>query len=205
MYEDVTGRIRGRLLTEPMPLEQASPLNPDWVPDVAFNDPPVPAAVLIALVHRQAGLTVLYTERTAHLRAHSGQVAFPGGKLDPDDRDVATAALREAAEEVALDPGDAEVLGYMPPVHTGTNYIITPVVASVDPRKPFVPNPAEVDEIFEVPMALIADVQSYGEKSAILRGRRRTTWQIDFGGHVIWGITAHLTRRFRAMALAEAA
>ena len=99
-------------------------LVPDWTPDVPHERPPVPAAVLIALVDREDGLSVLYTERSPALRSHSGQVAFPGGKIDPTDFDAAAAALREANEEVGLAPQDARVLGYMPQYFTGTNYLI---------------------------------------------------------------------------------
>lgn len=193
--------IAARLLTEPEPVPPAETLRPDWVPDTPLMRPPVPAAVLIALVEREDGLSVLYTERSPDLRAHSGQVAFPGGKIDPDDGDAGTAALREAAEEVALDSSDAEVVGYMPHYFTGTNYLITPVVALVHPRAPFVPNPAEVREVFEVPLSVVTDKASYG-RFRVRRGDRvHATWQLAFDGHLIWGITANLTRRFRDVAL----
>ncbi len=132
-------RISGRLLAEPQPLGMASDLAPDWVPDIPPGRPPVEAAVLIALVRRAEGLSVLYTERSPDLRSHSGQIAFPGGKVDPTDRDVADAALREAWEEVSLERADARVLGYLPLYYTGTNYLITPVVAVVEPSGPFIP------------------------------------------------------------------
>ena len=112
------------------------------MPERPFDRPPVAAAVLIALVRRPAGLTVLYTERSPDLRSHSGQIAFPGGKIDPTDADAADAALREAWEEVDLERADARVLGFMPTYYTGTNYLITPVVAMVEPSRPFIPNPS---------------------------------------------------------------
>jgi 8-oxo-dGTP pyrophosphatase MutT (NUDIX family) len=193
-------RISERLLRSPEPIEDETIL-PDWVPDDPFEGPPVPAAVLIALVRRPDGLNVLYTERSAALRAHSGQISFPGGRMEPEDKGPANAALREAAEEVALDPAEAVVLGFMPRYFTGTNYLITPVVAVVEPSEPFVPNPAEVSSVFEVPLSWLADERSY----QIFRIRRgdveHTTWQIDHSGIRIWGITANLTRRFRDLAL----
>jgi len=196
----LVGRIRQRLIAaEPSP---APGLGPDWVPDVPFDRPPVPAAVLIALVERQDSLSVLYTERSPSLRAHSGQIAFPGGKIDPTDRDAADAALREASEEVGLRRDDAEVLGYLPVYQTGTNYLITPVVARVSPREPFSPNPAEVRSVFEVPLEYLMTPGSYLEQRISRNGRDHSSWRIDHSGLVIWGITANLTRIFHDLALA---
>lgn len=194
-------RIKNRLLSEPASLDDAHLLTPDWLPDVPFNDPPVPAAVLIAIVMRSGGPTVLYTERSNNLRKHSGQVAFPGGRIDDTDETIAHAALREADEEVGLDPADVEIMGYMPPMFTGTNFLITPVVAVARPNNRFVANPAEVDAVFEVPLTLIADHANYGRFSVELHGETHWTWQLDHDGHQIWGITANLTHQFRELAL----
>ena len=164
---------------------------------------PVPAAVLIALIRRAEGLTVLYTERSEALRAHSGQIAFPGGKVDDTDTDVAAAALREASEEVALSPADVEIMGYLQPLYTGTNYLITPVVGVVTPRSPFVPNPEEVSGLFEVPLPVLADHTNYELMTVEFGRERHKTWKIPFQNKAIWGITAHLTRQFRQTALDE--
>lgn len=194
-------RISGRLLAEPQPLGMASDLAPDWVPDIPPGRPPVEAAVLIALVRRAEGLSVLYTERSPDLRSHSGQIAFPGGKVDPTDRDVADAALREAWEEVSLERADARVLGYLPLYYTGTNYLITPVVAVVEPSGPFIPNPGEVRSVFEVPLDYLMTAESYSTFHIRRNGREHSTWQIEHSGLVIWGITANLTRQFHDLAL----
>jgi 8-oxo-dGTP pyrophosphatase MutT (NUDIX family) len=177
------------------------PLTPDWLPDVPHARPPVPAAVLIALVEREDGVQILYTERAADLRHHSGQVAFPGGKLEAGDKSPAEAALREAVEEVGLRPGDAEVLGYLPTYYTGTNYLITPVVAAVRPGVPFVPDPREVSAMFEVPLSFLSRPEAYDTLHIDRLGVSHSTWQILFQGHTIWGITGNLTRRFFEIAL----
>ena len=188
----------------PPPLPAADTLVPDWTPQTPFSRPPVPAAVLIALIRRPEGHTVLYTERSPDLRSHSGQVAFPGGKVDAEDSNVAAAALREAFEEVGMAPDDATVIGFMPTYYTGTNYLITPVVATVEPSGPFVPNPGEVHSVFEVPLQRIMLPESYGEFRIKRDGREHRSWQIDHDGHRIWGITANLTRRFRDLVASEA-
>lgn len=197
----LTARISTRLLPNPEAPPADARIEPDWVPERPFDRPPVPAAVLIGLVPRPQGLTVLYTERSPLLRAHSGQVAFPGGKIDAGDAGPAEAAIREAAEEIAVPADAVRVLGFMPLYYTGTNYLITPVVAVVEPRGPFQPNPREVDAVFEVPLANLVREDSYGTFRIRRNGAEHTTWQIDHEGHRIWGITANLTRRFRDMTL----
>lgn len=203
--DNIIDLLTRRLLSDPPPLPAAHTLVPDWAPEKPFERPPVPAAVLIALVRRPEGITVLYTERSPDLRAHSGQVAFPGGKVDAADANVAAAALREAHEEVGMERGDARVLGYMPTYYTGTNYLITPVVAEVEPAGPFVPNPGEVHSVFEVPLRRILDPATFGEFRISRAGEEHRTWQIDHDGHRIWGITANLTRRFHDLLVSESA
>lgn len=201
--DDLIARIGGRLLRQPDVVVDEAVLVPDWPPEVPFGRPPVRAAVLVALVRRADRFSVLYTERSSALRNHSGQIAFPGGKIDPNDMDAADAALREAFEEVGLVRSEARVLGFMPQYFTGTNYLITPVVAVVEPAGAFVPNPGEVATVFEVPLDLLARLESYQTLRLKRAGRVHTSWQIGFEGHTIWGITANLTRQFYELALAE--
>jgi 8-oxo-dGTP pyrophosphatase MutT (NUDIX family) len=199
--DDLIGRIQSRLRRKPDAAPAEHEMKPDWRPDKPFDGPPTPAAVLIGLVQRPGGLSVLYTERSPELRSHSGQIAFPGGKIDPTDVDAADAALREAGEEVDLDRADARVLGFMPRYFTGSNYLITPVVALIDPSRPFVPNPAEVRSVFEVPLEWLMDGRNYGTYRIRRGGKEHTTWQITHEDFVIWGITANLTRRFHELVL----
>jgi 8-oxo-dGTP pyrophosphatase MutT (NUDIX family) len=201
--DDLIERIRLRLLPTPQAAEVTATLAPDWMPEGGLAGPPRDAAVLVALVRRGEELSVLYTERSPELRSHSGQIAFPGGKIDPEDGGPGDAALREAREEVGLDPADARLLGYMPAYFTGTNYLITPVVAEVTPRRDFVPNPGEVKTVFEVPLPLLMKEETFGTFRIRRKDKEHTSWQIEHQGLVIWGITANLTRRFYEMVLRQ--
>jgi 8-oxo-dGTP pyrophosphatase MutT (NUDIX family) len=201
--DELIARIRTRLLPSPQAAEEIATLAPDWTPPGGFNAPPRDAAVLIAIVRRGEDLSVLYTERSPDLRSHSGQIAFPGGKIDDTDSGPADAALREAWEEVALDREDAHVLGYMPAYFTGSNYMITPVVAEVRPHRAFVGNPGEVRSVFEVPLPRLMRDESFGTFTFERGELRGSTWQIDHEGLVIWGITANLTRRFYELVLKD--
>ena len=203
--DDLIERIRSRLLASPQAAEDIATLAPDWIPEGGFEGPPRDAAVLIAIVRRGEELSVLYTERSPQLRSHSGQVAFPGGKIDPGDTGPADAALREANEEVGLVREEARILGYLPAYFTGSNYLITPVVAEVRPSGAFVPNPGEVRTVFEVPLALISNEAGFGTFRIRRKDVEHTTWQIEHGGMMIWGITANVTRRFYELVLREEA
>ncbi len=196
-------KIKIRLLSKPQEINGFSHLVPDLYPVKLSTKPPVAAAVLIALVCHDDGYKILYTKRSNNLRSHSGQIAFPGGKIDASDKDAASAAVREANEEVAMRPQDVDVLGYLPTMFTGTNYLITPVVAVVDPSQPFIANPAEVDEVFQVPLSFLSQDKVYQSIKVWHANKHQPTWKIDYYGKVIWGITANLTRALKDMALRE--
>ena len=175
-----------------------------WEPELRreprFSDrPPTQAAVLLPLVLREE-LTVLLTERTTHLSTHSGQVAFPGGKRDPEDVDAVATALREAHEEVGLNAAYVQVLGCLPVYATGTGFQVTPVVALVDPAAPLRPNPYEVADIFEVPLRFVLDPAHHERHSYEWNGMQREWFAMPYQDgarqHYIWGATAGMLRNF---------
>jgi len=155
---------------------------------------PIRAAVLVALVQRPAGLTLLLTRRTAHLSSHAGQIAFPGGRSEDVDASPTMTALREAQEEVGLAPEHVEVIGSMPDYHTGTGYIVTPIVALVAPPFSLRADPAEVAEIFEVPLAFLMDGAHHQRLSAELPSGRRSFYAMPYEKFFIWGATAGMLR-----------
>lgn len=156
------------------------------------------AAVLIAVTDR-ARPGVLLTQRTTTLRNHAGQVAFPGGSLDPDDTDAVAAALREAQEEIALPPASVDIVSPLDRYHTVTGFAVVPVLGVVPPDLPLIPDPAEVDAIFEVPLDFLLDVANHQAASRWHEGRERRYYELHFAGRHIWGATAamiiNLTRR----------
>jgi 8-oxo-dGTP pyrophosphatase MutT (NUDIX family) len=156
------------------------------------------AAVLIAVTDRPEPGVIL-TQRTETLRRHAGQVAFPGGRIDPGDDGPVAAALREAEEEIALSPEAVTVIGPVDRYRTVTGYDVTPVLGVVAPDLPLVAAEAEVADVFEVPLAFLLDPANQRETSQLWQGRERHYYQIDWNGRRIWGATAamlvNLTRR----------
>lgn len=159
-----------------------------------------PASVLIPLVERGAGLRLILTRRAALLKHHPGQVAFPGGKQDPSDPSPLAAALREAREEIGLDPADVHILGPLAQHDTVTGFAIAPFVGLVDAGFRPVIDRSEVDEVFEVPLDFLLDPGNYQIHARIWNGRARRYYAIPYGPHYIWGATARILR-----ALAEQA
>ena len=166
-------------------------LNPhfrQWVLDNARTE----AAVLVPIVERPDQLHVILTRRMDHLTSHSGQIAFPGGKIDPDDEDAESAALREASEEISLPPDQVEIIARLPEYKTGSGYRIVPVIGLVDAAVKLRPNPAEVDYVFEVPLSYLMDPKNHRRGSRTFRGQERHYFEMPFGEHHIWGITANM-------------
>jgi 8-oxo-dGTP pyrophosphatase MutT (NUDIX family) len=176
----------------------------DWQPEVR-SEPrfvlrqPAQAAVLVPLVARPEP-TLLLTQRTSHLANHAGQIAFPGGKVDETDAGVVDAALREAEEEIGLTRNFVQVLGTLPVYTTGTAFVITPVVAWVQPGFTLSPNPGEVADVFEVPLSFILDPAHHRRHAFEFEGVRREwfsmPWQDGSTERYIWGATAGMLRNF---------
>lgn len=195
--------LRDRLIRDPSPAEKiAAPATSDDALDLVTG-PLRPAAVLVPIVHG-AEPGVLLTLRTSHLRAHAGQVAFPGGRIEPEDASVEAAALREAFEEVGLRAADVELAGRLPEYVTGTGYHITPVMALVPGGLALTPNPDEVEALFMLPLATLLDPAAPEQRTRQFRGRERRFWVWPHETHYIWGATAgilvHLAARLRAAA-----
>lgn len=176
---------------------------PFWLPETMAEHllrgagaPVSPASVLLPLVMRETGMTMLFTLRTAHLSNHGGQISFPGGRAERMDVSAIDTALRETQEEVGLDRRHVEVLGVLPEYLTGTGYQVTPVVALVHPPFQLHADPGEVAEIFEVPLAFLMNGQHHQRRSAEFpNGRgRRSFYAIPYERFFIWGATAGMLR-----------
>ena len=149
-----------------------------------------PAAVLVPIVDHPSGLTVIFTKRTTHLKAHSGQVSFPGGRAEPEDPTPEFTALREAQEEIGLALERVEVLARMPEYRTRTGFRVTPVVGLLTPPVALTPDPREVEEVFEVPLAFLLDPRNHERETRKLQGRTVGYYVMRYENRTIWGATA---------------
>ncbi|MDO8347820.1 MAG: CoA pyrophosphatase [Rugosibacter sp.] len=160
------------------------------VPPIAASLSCVPAAVLVPIILRETGATLLLTQRTAHLHDHAGQISFPGGRCEADDPTPEATALREAAEEVGLDPAQVEILGRLPEYRTVTGFAITPVVGLVTPPLNLKLDDFEVAEVFEPPLEFVLNRENHQRHSLEFQGELREFWAIPWQGYYIWGATA---------------
>ena len=158
-----------------------------------------PAAVLLLIVDHPGDPTVLLTQRTTHLSAHAGQIAFPGGSTDEGDMTPERTALREAEEEVGIPPERIALLGRLPEYRTVTGFAVTPVVGWAEPPLAYRPDPHEVADVFEVPLAFLLDPRNHRYESAFIRGRMRHYWAMPYGERFIWGATAGMLVTFQRL------
>ncbi|MDR7050792.1 8-oxo-dGTP pyrophosphatase MutT (NUDIX family) [Duganella sp. 3397] len=183
-------------------LRQRFAEQPEWSPEAAETSyavradgsPATAASVLIALVQRPEGLSLVLTQRNADLTDHPGQISFPGGRAEAYDASPVETALREAEEEISLDRTHVEVIGTLPDYYTGTGYRVTPVVALVTPPVTMQADPGEVEEIFEVPLAFLMDGLNHQRLSIELPSGRRSFYAMPYGTYYIWGATAGMLR-----------
>lgn len=154
------------------------------------------AAVLVPFIESETGLRLILTKRSSALKHHPGQIAFPGGKVDDSDADETAAALREAEEEIGLSRGNVEVLGRMPAHETVTGFLITPVFGRIRVAFDPVPEAGEVDEVFSVPFAHVADPGRFQIQSRFWRENRVSYYTVPYGPYYIWGATARILRAF---------
>jgi 8-oxo-dGTP pyrophosphatase MutT (NUDIX family) len=155
---------------------------------------PKPAAVLVPVVWHEDEPAVLFTERASSLRQHSGQIAFPGGRVDEADGSPLITAYREAEEEIGLNRSFVSPLGFLDPYLSSTNYLVIPVVGLVSPAYGLTLNPDEVADAFEVPLSFLMDPENHELHSREWKGRRRRYYAIPYGERYIWGVTAGIVR-----------
>lgn len=168
-------------------------LNPDFQASIAGLKLKE-AAVLVPVVDYGGDARVIFTQRTSTLRKHSGQISFPGGGIDEEDKSPEDAALRETEEEIGLDRSFVETVGRLPDYISGTGFRIKPVLSVVKPGFTLTLNPTEVDEVFEVPLSFLMDEANHSRGSRVFQGKERFFYEMPYGERYIWGITAGIVR-----------
>lgn len=156
------------------------------------------AAVLVPIVNRRDGPTVLLTRRTAHLSSHAGQISFPGGRREPSDPSPEATALRETEEEVGITGAHVEIVGKLDIYTTVTNYAVTPVVGIVEPGFEPRPDPYEVAEVFETPLSFLMEPRNHHRHTGWFNGVPRKWWAMPYGDYYIWGATAGMLMNLHA-------
>jgi 8-oxo-dGTP pyrophosphatase MutT (NUDIX family) len=164
---------------------------------------PVPAAVLVPVVNHPQGPTVMFTQRTAHLYDHAGQVSFPGGRVDDTDADREATALRETEEETGLHRSRVDIIGRLPDYDIMTGFRVTPVVGWIEPPYDLQPDPFEVEKVFEVPLEFLLDPLNHQEHSREVNGIVRHYYAMPYGEHYIWGATAGMVHMLYRALVAE--
>jgi 8-oxo-dGTP pyrophosphatase MutT (NUDIX family) len=181
-------------LARPAPLDARNLSDGHRLP--GREGPLTAAAVLVPLVNRSDALTVLFTQRSADLSDHPGQISFPGGRVDPDDADIDSTALRETTEEVGIASDRITILGRLADYETVTGYRVTPVVGWVEPPFEVAPDPVEVADIFEVPLAFLLEPAHQQRHFRMMGATRRDYYAIPYGERYIWGATAAMLMIF---------
>ena len=192
-------RITPHLIADASRLPVVAPfgdatLDPSLAPSMAER-PLRDAAVLVGIVTHPREAGVILTQRTEHLSSHAGQVAFPGGKIDREDSGPIATALREAEEEIGLDPADVAPLGCFSPYASNSGFRIVPVVGLVRPGAALAANPHEVADVFEVPLGFLMNGANHRVANRMWRGQRRYFYEMPFGERYIWGVTAGILRQ----------
>jgi 8-oxo-dGTP pyrophosphatase MutT (NUDIX family) len=161
------------------------------------------AAVLMPILHRKEGLTMVFTQRSAELRKHPGQISFPGGTIEASDASPAAAALRESWEEIGLPPHSVSVIAELAPYFTGSGFRIVPIVGAIDTDPQWRIDPREVDDVFEVPLRFLLDQRNWQEHSREWQGIQRRFFAIPYGERYIWGATAGMIVLFAQALLGD--
>lgn len=199
---DWRARVRGGLLPAPDHRLESTRLGGLASPSLSLRErmregwaqPLRTAAVLVAIVDRPETPSLIMTVRASHLRHHAGQISFPGGGLESFDADVAAAAIRETQEEIGIEVGFIEPIGFLMDHMVQSGFRITPVVALVRPGFTLKPDSTEVADVFELPLALALAVESYRTQQRMMREFQVDVWELPFGEYQIWGATAAILR-----------
>jgi len=170
----------------------------DYNPTQALNGKNlISAAVLVPVIDHPNEMTLLLTQRTENLSTHGGQISFPGGHVEPCDKNLSDTALRESEEEINLSRSKIEIVGRLDQYLTRTGFSVAPIVGVVDPGYEAVPDPKEVARIFEIPLSFFLDLKNYKRHSYTDNGEQRIFHAITYNGHYIWGATAGIIKNFR--------